>query len=178
MRPAGLLRLFSHTGRTTLQRPRDSSLRARHIRQVSPNSGNSTNPGILRRLFSASPRAQNGLPPTLKEIVEVSDEIADALATKKPIVALESTIYTHGAFDFDLELEAIVRRNGGIPAVIGVLDGVPKIGITPTEVERMIQEGAKKVSRRDLAYLVGKVSLLSPSLLSPVTISDTALHRT
>jgi hypothetical protein len=74
-------------------------------------------------------------------------------------VALESTIYTHGALGDDLGLEDVVRQHGGVPAVIGILDGVPTVGLTPKEVQRIVHDGgAMKVSRRDIAYLVGMVS--------------------
>lgn len=92
-------------------------------------------------------------------MLRISEEVSDAVATNKPVVALESTIYTHGALGEDLRLEAIVRENGGVPAVIGILDGVPTVGLTPEELERMVNSGtATKVSRRDLAYLSGMVS--------------------
>jgi len=83
---------------------------------------------------------------------------------------LESTIYTHGALGQDLELERIVRENGGIPAVVGILDGVPTVGLTPEEIDRMVNEGKPvKASRRDIAYLAGKVSLrVSFSLCWPL----------
>lgn len=100
---------------------------------------------------SASQAAHKGL-------LQVSDEVADAVATDKPVVALESTIYTHGAMGLDLaaEHEALVRSNGGIPAIIAIVDGVPKVGVTPAEIVRMIETpGTVKVSRRDVAYLVG-----------------------
>lgn len=105
----------------------------------------------------------------LKKVLRVSDEVTDAVATNKPVVALESTIYTHGALGEDLRLEAIVRENGGVPAVIGILDGVPTVGLTPEELERMVNSGtAAKASRRDLAYLSGMVSdSPSRSPLSP-----------
>ena len=88
----------------------------------------------------------------------VDDEVLDAIRTKRPVVALESTIYTHGALAQDLGLEDIVRQGGGVPAVTGVLDGVPKVGLSPEELERLIRGPARKVSGRDLAYLVGLVS--------------------
>jgi pseudouridylate synthase / pseudouridine kinase len=102
----------------------------------------------------------------LKNILRVSEEVADAVATDKPVVALESTIYTHGAIGSDLGLEAIIRAGGGVPAVVGILDGIPTVGLTPDEVARMVEDGgAKKVSRRDVAYLAGMVrfSLISTS---------------
>ncbi|KAI1661349.1 Indigoidine synthase A like protein-domain-containing protein [Daldinia decipiens] len=91
----------------------------------------------------------------LKNLLKVSEEVTDALATNKPVVALESTIYTHGALGNDLDLEGIVRRNGGIPAVVGILGGVPTVGLLPHEITRIVEGSPKKVSRRDIAYLVG-----------------------
>ncbi|KAI0383895.1 Indigoidine synthase A like protein-domain-containing protein [Hypomontagnella monticulosa] len=112
-----------------------------------------------RRLFSSSGRL-NQIPSSgnlaaLKDILKVSEEVTEALATNKPVVALESTIYTHGALGNDLDLEDIVRRNGGVPAVVGILAGVPTVGLLPDEVARMVEGSPKKVSRRDIAYLVG-----------------------
>lgn len=98
----------------------------------------------------------------LRNLLKVSPEVADAVATNKPVVALESTIYTHGALGDDLLLEDIVRRNGAVPAVCGILDGVPSVGLDVSEVARMVSEGARKASRRDLAYVVGTVRSVHP----------------
>ncbi|KAL2271224.1 hypothetical protein VTJ83DRAFT_595 [Remersonia thermophila] len=101
---------------------------------------------LLRRcLSSASPGASC--------LLRISPEVANAIAANKPVVALESTIYTHGALGSDLQLESIVRAHGAVPAVCGILAGVPTVGLTPPEVDRMIREGASKASRRDLALL-------------------------
>jgi pseudouridine-5'-phosphate glycosidase/pseudouridine kinase len=100
-------------------------------------------------------------PAGLKSLLRVSEEVADAVATKKPVVALESTIYTHGAMGKQLaqEHDELVRKHGGIPAIIGILDGVPNVGLTPQEIVRMIEDkDTVKVSRRDISYLVGMVS--------------------
>lgn len=93
-------------------------------------------------------------------MIQVSPEVRDAIATNRPVVALESTIYTHGALGRDLPdlLNSVVRRNGAVPATIGVLDGIPKVGLSPDEINRMVDEGAKKISRRDFAYIIGSVS--------------------
>ncbi|KAI0594310.1 Indigoidine synthase A like protein-domain-containing protein [Biscogniauxia sp. FL1348] len=109
-----------------------------------------------RRTLQASTLGRLG---GLNEILKVSEEVADALATNKPVVALESTIYTHGAMGNDLDLEGIVRRHGGVPAVVGILDGIPTVGLLPEEVTRMVEGSPKKASRRDLAHLVGLGSL-------------------
>ncbi|GKT42015.1 pseudouridine-metabolizing bifunctional protein [Colletotrichum spaethianum] len=95
-------------------------------------------------------------PAGLKDLLRVSEEVADAVATNKPVVALESTIYTHGALGNDLGLEDVVRQGGGVPAVCGILNGEPVVGLTEAEVAQMVDSGtASKVSRRDVAHLVG-----------------------
>ncbi|KAK3337226.1 Indigoidine synthase A like protein-domain-containing protein [Cercophora scortea] len=104
-------------------------------------------------------------------LLKVSEEVADAVATNRPVVALETTIYTHGALG-DLQLEEIVRKHGAVPAVCGVLAGVPTVGLTVAEVDRMVHEGAQKASRRDLAYLVGK-GLTGKGIHGGTTISGT-----
>lgn len=109
---------------------------------------------IYRRSFSSQIPIPGNLA-ALKSILKISEEVTDALATNKPVVALESTIYTHGALGDDLDLEGVVRRNGGVPAVVGILGGVPTVGLLPEEVARMVEGSPKKVSRRDIAYLVG-----------------------
>ncbi|KAK1834673.1 Indigoidine synthase A like protein-domain-containing protein [Podospora conica] len=108
----------------------------------------------------------------LRSLLKVSPEVADAVATNKPVVALESTIYTHGALGDDLLLEDIVRRHGAVPAVCGILDGVPCVGLDVSEVARMVSEGARKASRRDLAYVVG-TGLAGPKLHAGTTIAGT-----
>ncbi|KAK7952080.1 carbohydrate kinase-like protein [Apiospora aurea] len=90
----------------------------------------------------------------LQRLLKVSEEVTDALATNKPVVALESTIYTHGALG-SLGLEDVVRQNGAVPAVVGILEGVPTVGLTPAEVAHIVEHSPRKVSRRDIAYLVG-----------------------
>lgn len=97
----------------------------------------------------------------IRDLLQVSGEVSDAIAQNKPVVALESTIYTHGALGKDLarEHEDLVRSTGGIPAIIAIVDGVPKVGVSTDEIIRMIEEeGTVKASRRDISYLVGMVS--------------------
>jgi hypothetical protein len=102
-----------------------------------------------------------------RDVFQISPEVKEALNARKPVVALETTIYTHG-FPYPhnvalaLDLESIVRRNGGVPATIGVLDGVAKVGMTMEDL-RQIAAAAEdprtmKVSRRDLPYILGLVS--------------------
>lgn len=110
-------------------------------------------------------------------LLQVSDEVADAVATDKPVVALESTIYTHGAMGKHLaaEHDALVRSHGGIPAIIAIVDGVPRVGVTPEEIVRMIEdERTTKVSRRDVSYLVG-MGLAGRPINGGTTIAGTML---
>lgn len=112
----------------------------------------------------------------------MSEEVRHAVATNTPVVALETTIYTHG-FPFPnnvalaLELESIVRQNGAVPATIGILDGVARVGLSETEIREVASAAGKpetmKISRRDLPYILGKVggislimNLLPKSILS------------
>ncbi|KAL2165128.1 hypothetical protein VTH06DRAFT_424 [Thermothelomyces fergusii] len=116
---------------------------------------------LASRRFATSPtrRYQN----SLKSILKISPEVSAALAANRPVVALESTIYTHGALGNDLDLEAIVRSHGAVPAVCGIFAGVPTVGLSPAEVETMVREGAKKASRRDLALLSARGGVLGES---------------
>lgn len=122
-------------------------------------------------LSSASPASRD-----LARFLKISDEVQDAIAAKKPVVALETTIYTHGALGRDLPevLESVVREHGAVPATIGVLDGVARVGMSPAEVDRMVQEGATKLSRRDLAYIVG-TGMTGRKLHGGTTIAGTML---
>jgi hypothetical protein len=97
-----------------------------------------------------------------------SPEVRDALMTNRPVVALETTIYTHG-FPYPdnvalaNDLEAIVRQNGAVPATIGIVDGIARIGMTKEELEMLNStfgnSDTMKVSRRDLPYILGLVNI-------------------
>lgn len=117
-----------------------------------------------RRISSISRAASNGLPKTLNDAISrgasirVDPEVEDALATGKPIVALETTIITHGMpYPTNLETarscEALVRKGGAIPATIGIMDGHIHVGLSDKELDRFGDPdfGAVKVSRRDIA---------------------------
>lgn len=102
------------------------------------------------------------------QVFRISDEVRDAVLNDKPVVALETTIYTHG-FPYPdnlalaTHLESVVRLNGGIPATIGVLNGVATVGLSPEELVELVcptnTEDIMKISRRDLPYITGLVSL-------------------
>jgi pseudouridine-5'-phosphate glycosidase len=88
----------------------------------------------------------------------IADEVADALADGRAVVALESTILAHGLplgrnEQVGRRLERTVREHGAVPATIAVLDGGPVIGLSPEELARVCDPAADlvKLSRRDLA---------------------------
>ncbi|NBE99089.1 pseudouridine-5'-phosphate glycosidase [Nonomuraea sp. KC401] len=89
-------------------------------------------------------------------VLQPSDEVVEAMAGGAPVVALESTIISHGLpqprnLEVARELEGIVRAAGAVPATIAVLDGVPRIGLNEVELERIATEsGLRKLGQRDL----------------------------
>ncbi|XP_043723053.1 pseudouridine-5'-phosphate glycosidase isoform X2 [Telopea speciosissima] len=93
--------------------------------------------------------------------VRVSPDVSDALMCGSAVVALESTIISHGMpypqnLQTAKEVEAIVRENGAVPATMAILDGIPCIGLTSEELEKLAKLGTKaqKTARRDIAYVV------------------------
>jgi len=95
---------------------------------------------------------------TLPTSFQVSAEVSRALTQNQPVVALESTVITHGlpypenlTLAEDMEIE--VRRQGCVPATIAVLDGQVQIGLDPGQLLRLVQPGSQfvKVSLRDFA---------------------------
>ena len=92
-------------------------------------------------------------------MITFSREVAAAIEAKKPIVALESTIISHGLprprnHTVALEVEEIVRSTGAIPATIAILDGEIHVGLENDELERIaFEDGIVKASTRDLAIL-------------------------
>jgi len=88
-------------------------------------------------------------------VIEVSVEVAEALASRAPVVALETTLVAHGfppgeGVEVGLEAERRVRDGGAVPATVGVLDGAVRVGLSEAELERFTGE-ARKVGPRDLA---------------------------
>lgn len=95
----------------------------------------------------------------MKQYIEYSKEVKEALENNQPIVALESTIISHGMpypenVKTALECEKIVRENGSVPATIAILNGKLKVGLSKEEIDFLGKEGTKihKTSRRDIAY--------------------------
>jgi pseudouridine-5'-phosphate glycosidase len=94
--------------------------------------------------------------------LHVSETAAQAIKTHRPVVALESTIISHGLpypinLQTALDCEKIVREQGVTPATIGIWQGIPTIGLTASQIEFLAKEsGVFKASRKDLGYLVAK----------------------
>ncbi|KAI6136598.1 indigoidine synthase A-like protein [Pisolithus sp. B1] len=93
--------------------------------------------------------------------VDIHPEVDEALAHNKPVVALESTIITHGmpyptSIDMAQSVENIVRSTGCIPATIGIIDGRVKIGLEPRQLEQLASRRANplKISRRDISAAI------------------------
>jgi pseudouridine-5'-phosphate glycosidase len=93
--------------------------------------------------------------------LSVSDAVAAALADNRPVVALESTIISHGLprprnYEAAREFEQLLRDAGVTPATIAVLDGVPQIGLDDAGVHRIAEEDLAKASVRDLPVLAAR----------------------
>ncbi|KAJ4937851.1 hypothetical protein JOQ06_002481 [Pogonophryne albipinna] len=112
-------------------------------------------------------------------LFRVNSSVSEALAENKPVIALESTIITHGMpYPHNLstakEVEDIVRSEGATPATVGVIDGVVHVGLSSEELDHLARcKSSMKVSRRDLPYVVSK------GLSGGTTVSATmiAAHR-
>lgn len=99
----------------------------------------------------------------LNRYLDVAPEVAKAVAEGRPVVALESTIISHGMpypqnVETALQVEKIIRDHGAVPATIAILGGRLKAGLTPEEIDYLGRTGAgvTKTSRRDLPVIVAK----------------------
>ena len=99
----------------------------------------------------------------LNKYLDVNPEVAEALAAGKPVVALESTIISHGMpypqnVETALNVEQIIRDNGAVPATIAIIGGRLKAGLSAEEIEYFGKKGQAiaKASRRDLAVLCAR----------------------
>ena len=99
----------------------------------------------------------------INKYLDVNPEVAEAIANGKPVVALESTIISHGMpypqnVETALNVERIIRENGAVPATIAIIGGRLKAGLTAEEIEYFGKKGQAihKASRRDLAVLCAR----------------------
>lgn len=97
----------------------------------------------------------------MNDLLKVSKEVKRAIEAGEPVVALESTIISHGMpypqnVETALRVEALVRKQGAVPATIGIVGGMPTAGLSSEEIELLGKRGEEvtKVSRRDLPFVV------------------------
>jgi pseudouridylate synthase len=122
---------------------------------------------------------------TADALLDLSDEVAAARAAGRPLVALESTIISHGMpwpqnVETALRVEAEVRVHGAVPATIAVIDGRLKVGLSRPEVEALGRLGpaAHKASRRDLPFLIAQRDTGATTVAATMIIAALAGIRT
>ncbi|OQO11665.1 hypothetical protein B0A48_03392 [Cryoendolithus antarcticus] len=124
--------------------------------------------GVQRRAIALNSR-----------LFKISEEVRQALHERRPVVALETTIYTHGwPYPDNLalasRLESVVRLHGGVPATIGILEGVAHVGLAADELMRLASsKHALKISRRDLGFALGLKDAEGNSFNGGTTIAGT-----
>jgi len=110
----------------------------------------------------------------------VSDEVAAALAAGRPVVALESTLITHGLpwptnLETARDAEAAVRAGGAVPATVAVWRGRPTVGLSAVQLDELSRaEGVWKASRRDLGAAVGLGRLAATTVSATMILADAA----
>ncbi len=117
----------------------------------------------------------------MKNYLSLAPEVADALSEKKPVVALESTIISHGMpfpenLETALRVEKAVREAGAVPATVAILDGKMQAGLTDGQLEFLAKSGreALKVSRRDLPFVLMKKSTGATTVASTMIVAEAA----
>lgn len=110
----------------------------------------------------------------------INPEVEKALKNHQPVVALESTIISHGMpypknYETALLVEKTIRENGAIPATIGIIDGEPIIGMTPEQIKEFgRKKGVAKVSRRDLPIIFAKKSWGATTVAATMILANMA----
>ena len=118
---------------------------------------------------------------TAKAYLSISPEVKKALAAGAPVVALESTIITHGMpypqnLDMAKNVEAVIRKHGAVPATIAIMDGRFCVGVSGEDLERLALEGGKaaKASRRDVSALLVKGEIAGTTVATTMQIAALA----
>ena len=112
--------------------------------------------------------------------MKINPIVKDALLNNKPIVALETTIISHGMpypknVETALKVEQVIRDHGAIPATIGIINGEPIVGMTPEEIELFGKEkNILKASRRDLPVVYAKKLWAATTVSSSMIIAAQA----
>ncbi|MBS9781058.1 MAG: pseudouridine-5'-phosphate glycosidase [Gammaproteobacteria bacterium] len=117
----------------------------------------------------------------LKNYLDISEEVQHALDNGKAVVALESTIISHGMpypqnAEMARKVEDIVRENGAVPATIAIIGGRIKVGLTENDLEHLAKAGLSvtKVSRRDLPFVVAKKIDGATTVASTMIVAEMA----
>ncbi|MDF1618398.1 pseudouridine-5'-phosphate glycosidase [Petrocella sp. FN5] len=117
----------------------------------------------------------------MNRYLDISKEIEEALEMNKPVVALESTIISHGMpypqnVETALKVEEIVRENGAVPATIAIINGKLKVGLSKDEIEYLGKKGLEviKCSRRDLPVVVAKKQDGATTVATTMIIAEMA----
>lgn len=116
----------------------------------------------------------------MKQYITYSEEVAKGMQEGKAIVALESTIISHGMpypqnVETARKVEQIVRDNGAVPATIAIMDGKIKIGLSDEELETLgTSKNARKTSRRDLAYVISSKEIGATTVATTMICAEMA----
>ncbi|CAH1961670.1 unnamed protein product [Acanthoscelides obtectus] len=112
--------------------------------------------------------------------IKVSEEVQDAIECKKPVVALESTIITHGMpypknVVCAVQVEGVVRKQGAIPATIAIIRGKIHVGLSETDINMLGDTSSSKpikTSRRDLAYVISNEMSGGTTVCGTILVAD------
>ncbi|MCB9649385.1 MAG: pseudouridine-5'-phosphate glycosidase [Deltaproteobacteria bacterium] len=115
----------------------------------------------------------------VQPLLRLTEEVEDAIAERRPLVALESTLLAHGLpaerrATVAAELEAVVRAEGAVPATIAVVDGRFCVGLEGELLARVIAGGAEKASIRDLAVAVATGGVWATTVASTMAVAHRA----
>jgi pseudouridine-5'-phosphate glycosidase len=116
----------------------------------------------------------------IEKYLEINPEVKEAIESGKPVVALESTIISHGMpyprnVETALNVEQIIRDNNAIPATIAILNGKLKVGLTKEEIEYLGKaKNVIKTSRRDIPFIIAKKSDGATTVASTMIIAAIA----
>lgn len=116
----------------------------------------------------------------MKNLLDLSPEVAAAVAAGKPVVALESTIISHGMpypenLEMAREVESIIRAEGAVPATVAILDGRCKVGLSESELYRLATEpNVAKVSLRDMPIVLARKAPGATTVATTATLAEAA----
>ena len=116
----------------------------------------------------------------LPSFIDIQEDVLNALNKNIPVVALESTIITHGMpfpnnVEMALTVESLVRDRGAVPATIAVIDGRLKIGLTAQELNKLAQvNDALKISRADIAFAISQDKTAGTTVAATMIVAGMA----